>query len=191
MAPYMLLPGPDFMSLEDAGLSGISDYISDASTPFKIIIANADLSPGGRLIINADYDPLDAASWVRVEDYDDTAVEDLPIYSLSGAAGTTRLERFGVYFHPLVFSLRGVHPSSTSCVRENWLGPDGQWRNGALTIQVVQVAADGTDAFTTDSSMSAGGVQGVAESGLLWESTVFWGWDGPCFHESDWLSFEP
>ena len=42
----------------------------------------------------------------------------------------------------------------------------------------------GRDKFVTDQSLSAGGVQGVATSGLLWESTVFWHWKGDSYHEN-------
>jgi hypothetical protein len=53
------------------------------------------------------------------------------------------------------------------------------------------VNADGTDAFTTDPSLSVGGVQGVATSGLLWEMTLFWHWDGPCADDPGWLTYVP
>lgn len=44
----------------------------------------------------------------------------------------------------------------------------------------------GADAFTVDTTHSNGGVQGVATSGLLWESTLFWRWSGACYGSSSW-----
>jgi hypothetical protein len=126
-----------------------------------------------------------------VDDYDDIALADLPIYSLSGVDGTTALSEFGVYFHDLSIPLGDLHPSETGCVKDNDAGAAGEWRNGALTLQAVAVTSDGADDFTTDTSLSAGGAQGVATSGLLWEATVFWHWSGPCYGESDWESYSP
>ena len=72
-------------------------------------------------------------------------------------------------------------------MKSNDPGAHGEWRNGALTIQAVAVDASGADTFTTDTSISAGGVQGGATSGLLWESTVFWHWNGhACYGDTDW-----
>jgi hypothetical protein len=180
------------MDLDVAGLSTIDDYLDDESRPFKIIIANAALSPGGRLVLNTTYDAEDPSSWIDVQDYADIPLSDLTVYSHDGSDGTTRLESFGVYFHPLVFAMREVHPSSTGCVRDNELGPDGEWRNGALTLQAVEVDDDdGSDDFTTDLTMSAGGVHGVATAGLIWEGTMYWHWDGPCYGESGWFTYVP
>jgi hypothetical protein len=179
--------GPDFMDLSDTSLESIADYLDDDDTPFKIIVSNADLSPGGRLVLNTTYDSEDPSSWVNVDLYDDVSPSELTVFSLSGADGTVRLDSFGVYFHSLVFGMREVHPSRTGCVRDNVLGAAGEWRNGALTIQAVEVDA----ALSTDLSLSAGGVQGVATEGLIWESTIFWHWDGPCYGESGWSSYVP
>ena len=61
-------------------------------------------------------------------------------------------------------------------------GKNNEWRNGALTVQAVAVAADGTDGFTTDGSLSSGG-HGAATGGLLWEAALFWHWPGDSYHE--------
>jgi hypothetical protein len=88
--------------------------------------------------------------------------------------------------------MREVHPTSTGCVRDNELGPHREWRNGALTLQAVELdEEDASDAFSTDLALSAGGVHGVATSGLIWESTIFWHWDGPCYHEAGWSTHDP
>jgi hypothetical protein len=184
--------GPDFMGLDDTDLSDIDDCLDDDSAPFKIIVINADLSPGGRLVLNTSYDAEDPSTWIDVQDYANIPLSELTVFSHDGSDGTTRLESFGVYFHSLVFGMRELHPSSTGCVRDNVLGPDDEWRNGALTLQAVEVHVDDlTDDFSTDLSMSAGGVHGVATDGLIWEGTIYWHWSGPCYGESGWGTTAP
>jgi hypothetical protein len=61
------------------------------------------------------------------------------------------------------------------------------WRNCALTIQVVAVASDGSNDYSLGPSLSAGGVQGAATAGLLWELTIFEHWSGSCCGDSDWF----
>ena len=115
--------------------------------------------------------------------YDDQSLASLPIYSLDGAPGTTKLDSFALYFVEGAMEKAQFAPSNTGDVKKNEPGPNGEWRNGALTIQAVAVNPDGTDAFTTDTALSNGGVQGAATSGLLWESTFFWHWKGPSLHD--------
>ncbi|MFC1508516.1 hypothetical protein ACFL60_02390 [Candidatus Omnitrophota bacterium] len=178
--------GTDYFDMLDSKLHNITEDISDGSTKFKIIVTNADLSPGGRLVINQDYDSGDSGSYTPVATYDDTNIADLPIYSLDGVPGTTQLEKFGMYFDINAIAAGNVLPTNTGDVKKNVPGKFGEWRNGALTIQAVMVNADDTDNFTTDITLSNGGVQGTARSGLLWENTIFWHWHGPSYHEPDW-----
>ena len=176
----------DFFDLDEKKLDDFAEVV-DASQPFKIIVANADLSPAGRVVINTTYDEDDPTSWTDVDTYDDTALADLTVYSLDGSGSTTKLEQFGLAFHHLALASGGVINTETKCVRDNDPGTYGEWRNGALTLQAVAVDSSGNDDFTTDTSYSSGGVQGVATSGLLWEATVFWHWDEKaCYGESDW-----
>jgi type II secretory pathway pseudopilin PulG len=145
-----------------------------AGVRFKIIVSNANLSSGGRLVINKDYNENDVSTYVGVSAYDDTALASLPVYTTNGVTGTTKLTSLGVYFLASAISSGQVNPSSTGLVKSNTPGPGGVWRSGALTIQAVKVNSDMTDGFTTNPAYSAGGVQGTATSGLLWECTIFW-----------------
>ena len=181
--------GADFFNLLENKLHNITEDIPSGATKFKIIVANADLSRGGRLVINQVYDAGNPASYILAPDYDDGALSSLPIYSLDGVAGTTQLQQLGMYFDKNALAKRELHPTNTRGVRDNVLGKFGEWRNGSLTIQAVAVNDDGSDAFTTDTSMSSGGVQGVATSGLLWEATIFWDWKGPSYNKDDWATF--
>jgi len=108
-------------------------------------------------------------------------------YSLSGANGTSKLTSLQLSVDPAAIASGGLQPTVTGCVRANDPGPDGEWRNGAITLQAVAIGSDGS--IPTDLSMSAGGVQGVATADLLWEVTLFWHWDGPCFDDPDWATY--
>ncbi|RMG23437.1 MAG: T9SS C-terminal target domain-containing protein [Bacteroidetes bacterium] len=176
--------GVDYFNLRDSKLHNIDQDISKGSQKFKIIIANADLSPGGRLVINNTYDPNDPSTYIPVKTYDDIPLDQLPVYSLDGVSGTTKLSKLGIYFEPEAIQNNQLIPTNTGDVKKNVPGLNGEWRNGALTIQALAVNNNGSDAFTTDAGKSAGGVQGVATSGLLWESTIFWHWDGKSYHEN-------
>jgi hypothetical protein len=177
----------DYFALLSDKLTNISDAI-EPSPHFKLIVVNADLSDGGRLTINGTYDALDRSSWVAVDDYDDTVLADLKVFSLDGSGSTTQLTALRLSFHELGILTGGLINTETGCVRDNDPGAAGEWRNGALTVQAVAVNTDGTDAFTTDTAISGGGVQGGATSGLLWESNVFWHWKGgDCYGDADWF----
>ena len=176
--------GADFFNLLESSLHNISEDISDPNQKFKLIISNADLSPGGRLVINGEYDPDGGSEFVPVKDYDNSSLASLPIYSLGGISDTIKLEDLGIYFAVDTISQGGLVPTNTGDVKGNTPGLNGEWRNGALTIQAVAVNANGSDAFSTSNALSAGGVQGVATSGLLWEATLFWHWDGDSYHDN-------
>jgi hypothetical protein len=175
--------GVDFFDMHGGKVHEITDDITDVDQPFKLIIANSDLSNGARVVLNGTYNDQDYTTWTKATIYDDTTPT---VYSLSGAGNTTKLSSAGVYFHWLAIPLGQLHHSQTGCVKGNDAGANGEWRNGALTVQAVAVNTDGTDAYTADTSLSAGGSQGVARSGLLWEMTVFNHWGGPCYGASGW-----
>ena len=171
--------GADFFNLFGGKLHNITDNVANG-VKFKIIVANADLSPGGRIVINQTYNPSNPATWTQVTTYDNTLPSALTVYSLDGAPGTTRLTSFGFYYNTATVGSGGLIQGNTGHVKNNTPGIYGEWRNGALTIQVVRVNPDGSDDFTVNTAFSAGGVQGVATSGLLWETTLFYhGSGGP------------
>ena len=165
--------GASFFNFADTKLRNIQRNVP-AGTRFKIIVSNGDLSPGGRLVINKPYNPSDPSTFVHVNVYDNILPSALPVYSLEGLTGTTRVTEFGLYLDLGAIAAGGLLPTVTGHVRSNNPGLYGEWRNGALTIQAVKVNPDGSDAFTVNTSFSGGGVQGVATSGLLWECTYFW-----------------
>ncbi len=176
--------GGNFFQMLESKLHSIQQDMPNATTKFKIIVANTNLSPGGRMVINKNYNTSDYSSFESVGGYGGTGVADLPIYSLNGQGGTVKLEDFGLYFGEYSIPEGGLIPTNTGDVRNNTPGKNGEWRNGALTVQAVKVNADGSDGFTLDPSLSAGG-HGVATSGLIWEATFFWHWGGKSYHEEE------
>ena len=164
--------GASFFNYASSTLRNIQTVVP-AGTKFKIIVSNSSLSPGGRLVINKIYDPSSPKTWESVKPYSNEQLANLPIYSFEGLPGTTRLRELGLYFDINAIGTGGIIPTSTGQVRSNTPGLYGEWRNGALTVQVVKVNPDGSDAFTTNRAYSNGGNQGTATSGLLWECTMF------------------
>jgi hypothetical protein len=178
----------NFFNLEHHQLDNFNQIVRDPSQAFKLIVSNADLSTSGRLVINSAYDQTNPNTWTNVDLYDNTSVDQLPIYSLDGSNGTIQLTQLAIAFHSLSIPSGGLINTETRCVRHNTPGLNGEWRNGALTIQAVSVDVNGTNQFTTDQSYSNGGVQGVATSGLLWEANIFWHWEErSCYSDSDWF----
>ncbi|NRB75158.1 MAG: tandem-95 repeat protein, partial [Verrucomicrobiales bacterium] len=172
--------GVDYFNALGGTFQGVNDELAGGQR-FKIILANGDLSPAARISINQAYDATDASTYTEVTAYDDIALSDLTVFSLGGVSGSTQLTSLSIMFPETAMAGAGFLPSQTGAVRGNTPGVGGEWRNGALTLQLVEVNADGSDGFTTDLSISSGGVQGVADSGLAYESTLFWHWDGPIY----------
>ncbi len=134
----------------------------EAMTPdqnFKIIVANAQLSPGARISINGQ--TFLASEWQKR-----TQSGELPIYSFSGAAGTQKLTALTVTFDPMKPISGQLIPTVTNLVRSNAPGPGQTYRAGALTVQMIDAKAGQIDATL--------GVAKIGLPGMLWESTLFW-----------------
>lgn len=145
--------------------------------PFVVTVVNADLSPGAFLVINGER--------INVADYDDIPFNELPIFSLDGSVGVM-LSTLEMDFDPEAIANCQLHPTNTRDVRRNTLGINGEWRNGALTLQVVTPEALGVPAL----SAGAHAVVPTQFDGLVFEANWFWHWDGPSYVESqadDWL----
>ncbi len=173
----------NFFSLPDSKQIELDEAIRNPNQAFKLIVINGDLSPG--LSLTLEYQDKGDSTTVTlpVNEYDDTATHELTTFSLSGSGNASKLRGLAITMSQDVILTAGVIPTNTGDVKRNVLGKNSEWRNGALTIQAVAVASDGKDAFTTSESLSAGG-HGVARSGMLWEATLFWHWDGDSYHES-------
>ncbi len=167
----------NMMNILASGLRNIQAVIPNG-VRFKFIVSNSNLSPGGLLTVNNTFDINNAATYTAVGPYSNTPFASLPVYSIDGCSGSTKLTKLSMNFQSNALNVNGVFGTVTGFVRGNKPGRYGEARNGALTLQAVKVNADGTPAFTTSTAMSNGGVQGFATSGLLWECTIFWHWNG-------------
>jgi hypothetical protein len=150
--------GVDFFQLLDAKFVEPAEAMSPDQN-FKIIVANADLSPGARVSINGQ--SYAATDWQKR-----TQSGDLPVFSLSGAAGTQKLESLTITFDPQKAISSQLIPTVTQLVRRNAPGPGQSYRAGALIIQMIDAKIG-----QIDSNL---GVAKIGVPGMLWESTLFW-----------------
>jgi hypothetical protein len=186
-----LTSGVDFFEVRDPSLQNISDVIPDGSTHFKLIVANADLSPAARVVINSPFVEGGVDSFVNAKTYSNIPIESLPVFSLDGVPGTTALTGLQVHYDYLVASEGGIIPTDATSVRKNEPGREEEWRGGALIIQAILVDENGDPIAPTNPALSGGGVQGVATGGLVWEAAVYLNTELPYGENPTWNPWEP
>jgi hypothetical protein len=200
----------DYFEFPDDGklfeIDGTTNAIADHDQPFFITITNAILNPAGIMEINGatfgvvPYYELQQR-WVKGTMQ---AHEIFPTYKLNPptdverAAGVQQLISLKITFDSFAILKGELLGTNTGCVRGNDIGALGEYRNGALVVQALdaklhsgftydaltdtyvgkKTALDGTHLF----AKYAAGV--VAP--LLWESSVFWHWDGSCYGDVEW-----
>ena len=112
---------------------------------FIILISNADLSPGAEITINdktynvAEYQVMlhkQLAAWNGWDWLVDPDGDSLThtINSLKNSGGTLRTT-----FDSRTIISGGLHPTNTGCVNGAGSITNGRWRNGALTMQLVEL----------------------------------------------------
>jgi len=168
------------------------------STNVIVILANADLSPGGVLTIgNKKWNVVDYQEMVQKKlrewDGSSTLVDDdgdplvFTLGDIVANGGTLRTS-----FNSATIGSGGVIPSVTGCVKGNaYYAETGRWRNGALTLHVLnfdalKASADPTALWYEQTpvdlaeGMVGGGLIANPENdaAFMYESTVFWHWDG-------------
>ena len=148
----------DFFNLIDTKFDEIQKTIP-AGKRFVINVVNSSLSPGGVLQINGGLTGV-------------TKFQLGQVYSIGSApaSGDQELQSLRLGFSTDILAHQGLVPTVTGCVRKNDPGKLGEYRSGALTVQALDAANYSIDPLT-----------GAAASGLLWEATVFWHWDGGCY----------
>lgn len=159
----------DYFNLKDAKFDNIQEVLSP-SQRFVLIIANADLSPGGVLSVNG--------VSLTVGDYQKKVAAfmggnsaALPVFSLDGSSGQ-KLSALKIGFAPDALMNGGLIGTLTSCVVGNDPGRLGEYRNGALIIQAIDANLIKLSPITKTAELNGG---------LLWESTIFWHWDNGCY----------
>ena len=195
---YFALPDGDGSPLYEITDGGFGITPGDE---FILTITNDDLSPGGVLEFNG--------LSIGVQEYRSLQQRYLAGALLPGetfprlvlgtpsaaqaAAGVVELKSLKMSFDAYAILTGELIGTKTGCVKGNDPGANGEYRNGALMVQALD-ASGAAGGFTFDSpsnqwvasSASIDGQHGYATSGLFWESTIFWHWDGPCYGESDW-----
>lgn len=150
----------DFFDMLDAGFTEIAANVAPTQE-FYVIIGNAQLSPMVALEINGA--ALDVVSYQQtVIDFQNGVPSLLP-YTLAG--GGVRLDSLRLVFDPDAILNGGLVATETGCVRTNDRGLYGEYRNGALVVQLLDKATATIDPVTNTAT---------ANGGLLWEATVFW-----------------
>ena len=134
---------------------------------FKLIIANANLSPGIDIIINGQRR--------HATDYAQISYNDLPTFNSSS------LTELRLAVSEDSFDDAELHRTIPQCARANIAGMNGEWRNGALTVQAIS-----TTTGILSSTIPATGGQGVAESGMLHEMFMFWHAGSYCYSNPLW-----
>jgi type IV pilus assembly protein PilY1 len=164
------------------------------STGFKVLIANQAYSPAAKVSIGgADY-----VSAYGYQAASGLTAASIPTYTLANV-GTLKfnlpLDAFKSKDWGTGIVRAGLHPIKWSCaVKDAIDGPIGEWRNGALTVQVV-------DATITDSDIQLN-VQARPELGyrlstagktkLIAEYTTFWHHpNDKCMGDSGWTMSPP
>jgi hypothetical protein len=150
----------DFFDMLDAGFTEIASNVAPAQELY-VIVGNAQLSPMVTLEINGT--AFDVGSYQqKVIDFKNGA-SSLETYSLAG--GGSRLTSLRLVFDPGAIVNGGLVATETACVRENDPGLYGEYRNGALLVQILDKATATIDPVTNTAT---------ANGALLWEATVFW-----------------
>lgn len=159
----------DYFNLLDAKFKNINEAVPVQSR-FVLVIANAQLSPGGVVEINGQR--LSVGDYQKkVDQYLAGQSSALTVFTLDGSAGT-KLSSLKIGFSPDALMNNGLIGTETGCVVRNDPGKMGEYRNGALLIQAIDVALLKLDPATRAAQLNGG---------LLWESTIFWHWDGGCY----------
>ena len=200
-----------FRSVDDTdGLPG-----SSSTKKFIISVANAHLSPAAIIEVNGIGFPVKEwrALAKRYLNGNLGTNEVYPVFKLGtttpadDAAGVLQLTSLKITFPTNAIQVGGIHPSQTGCVKGNNSSPGGAYRNGALTLQLLDaddlVPGYEYDVATETWSITGGGsnkihrlgyavpVNGVHEigDGMMFETTIFWHWGGSCYDidaEEDW-----
>lgn len=201
-----------FRSVDDLeGMPGAS-----TAKKFFITVANAHLSPAAIIEINGIGFPVKEwrALTKRFLSGNLGTNERFPQFKLGAltpideAAGVVRLTSLRITFPQNAIQIGGIHPTQTGCVKGNETSPGGVYRNGALTMQVLD-ADDVTPHYVFNEASRVWGIPGGGSNkihelgyavpkagiheigdGMMYEATIFWHWGGGCYtpaNEEDWL----
>lgn len=144
--------GVDFFDMIDDKFTAVPQV--DGSKTFYIIVGNATLSPGAKIVVNGK--SYSAADWVKQQMQTK--------FSISGSNGT-KLTALKVTFDAKTDISKQLVGTETKLVVSNTADANGAYRNGALTLQFLDV-----DKVELDNKL---GVAALPSTGLVWEATLF------------------
>jgi hypothetical protein len=145
----------DLFSLEPfkrETLKRVTEIVSNKHQKFLVLIANADLSPGGKLYIGS-------APPVKVIDYQRAMIDKIRNGTLTNAdlhtldeletvllPGNDPTESFGtisgalrIAYNDASILAGDLMPTNTGCVNKGPSITYGRWHNGTLTLQLIKV----------------------------------------------------
>ncbi len=171
------------------------------SKVFLLTVANQNLSPGGVLEINGA--SISVGNYrLALDRYLSGTLgpgESFPLFKLNAPtaaetlAGVLQLTSLKLSFDTFAILAGDLIPTVTGCVKGNTAGAQGEYRNGALMLQALDASSvAGGFVFNAATQRYVAGSTavksplGYATDGLLWESTVFWHWSGPCYGDPGW-----
>lgn len=165
------------------------------TTGFKVLVANQAYSPAAKISIGG-------AAYVDVYGYQSASgltAASLPAYNLS-TVGSLKfnlpLDGFKSRDWGTGIVRAGLHPAKASCVyADGILGPKGEWRNGALTFQVVYDTVTDSDIQLNVAGHPELGYRlkdASMKSKLIAEYTTFWHHpNDKCMADSGWTMSPP
>jgi hypothetical protein len=173
----------------------ISDIPLPTLTGFKVLVANQAYSPAAQISIGG-------GAYVNAYAYQVSSgltAASLPSYTLANV-GTLRfnlpLDGFKSKDWGTGIVRAGLHPAKASCVyRDAILGPNGEWRNGALTFQLVYDTITDSDIQLNVTGKPELGYRlkdASMKSKLIAEYTTFWHHPNDlCMHNTGWTMSPP
>jgi type IV pilus assembly protein PilY1 len=166
-----------------------------AATGFKVLIANQAYSPAAKVSIGG-------GAYVNAYGYQAASgltAASLPTYTLANV-GTLKfnlpLDAFKSKDWGTGIVRAGLHPAKASCVYSDArLGPSGEWRNGALTFQVVDASVADSDIQLNVTGRPELGYRlkdASMKSKLIAEYTTFWHHpNDKCMADTGWTMSPP
>jgi len=206
---FNMVPPDKLYGINDVAGWGLTDNV-----PFFLTLSNTHLNSAAVIEINGGTIPVVAYQALQTRWMQGTMApyENFPMYKLGAvsaaeeAAGIQQLTSLKISFDSFAILKGQLIGTETGCVKGNDPGEFGEYRNGALTLQATH--ATGFSGFTYNApndvyvgaNVALDGTFGYArvdpaipnpdnndyDEWLLWESTIFWHWDGDCYADASW-----
>jgi type IV pilus assembly protein PilY1 len=167
----------------------VTTTVTSPNTSFKVLMSNQAYSPAVNFKIGGSDTPTktNATFTDSVYKYQASSgllVADLPTYQMGAISELTfamPLDAFNIKDWGTGVSRTGLHPIMPTCAGvatyAPTLGPNGEWRNGALTVQIVDASITDSDIQLNVSSNAKLGYRlknGSLKTKLIAEYLIYW-----------------